>query len=593
MNAKSIMSEKVIYLNVDEKARKAVEIFKGHNFKSIPLVEGRCKLVGVVWLKDVLEAQDDGIRLELLSDSNFIKFEEEYTYRQVVKEFIERPKCSVGYVVDSSGRLKGIISRNDIFNLFMEGKFKDFNYGEKHSSLFSLNNDIYLKESLDCLREGVVIVDASTKVVFANKAYMRILDVKPHHITNKYLSEVEPNARIIQVLKTGKPVTEQTIKIESLGTTIVANINPIKTGDRVVGAISTFHDITEILQLANQLEKMNVVNYYLEKELKSEIKLPGAFDRIIGNSKKLREELAVAARIAKTDSSVLILGESGTGKELVAKAIHHASRRRDRDFVAINCSALPENLIESELFGYVEGAFTGAKKGGKRGKIELAHRGTLFLDEIGDMPLSMQPKLLRFLQEGEFEKVGGEEVLRVDVRVIAATSKDLYSMVNQKKFRKDLFYRLNVFAINLPPLRERKIDILALIRYYTEHFNRRFGKKAFFSNKCLKLLLEYDWPGNIRELKNVIEHAIALADHEIVSEDKIPSYLRETEKTDSRGIKKRMTGFRKLDEVISDVEKEAIIKALDMSNNNKSRAIELLGISRRTFYEKLKKYNIQ
>jgi len=396
------------------------------------------------------------------------------------------------------------------------------------------------------------------------------------------------------VLKTGESFRyEDTIQVESVQKTVVANITPIIVKREIKGAISSFFDKTQLLIMSRQLEKLNTINDYLEKELRSDIILPDAFSSIIGSSKKLKNQLTLAWRIAETDLSVLILGESGTGKELVAKAIHKASMRKNHPFVAINCSAIPDTLIESELFGYEEGAFTGALKGGKLGKIEKANKGTIFFDEIGDMTMFMQPRLLRFLQEREYERIGGNKTITADVRVIAATNKNLEEMVDKGEFRKDLFFRINTFTLQMPPLREHKIDILTLSQHFLDRYNKKYGKDTILSNACINLFLQHDWPGNVRELEHVIEYAVVLTDDTIIKENNLPKYFTDLAASNS-SIEEitRNLSPKKLQEVINDVEREQIIMALQAYKGNKSKAIEHLGISRRCFYEKLKKYNI-
>ena len=292
------------------------------------------------------------------------------------------------------------------------------------------------------------------------------------------------------------------------------------------------------------------------------------------------------------DAPVLILGESGTGKELLAHSIHNLSPRRNKPLVSINCSAIPENLMESELFGYEEGAFTGSKKGGKRGNIDHANGGTLFLDEIGDMPVAMQAKLLRFLQEKEFERVGGLDSVRVDIRVLAATNKNLPQMVQERTFREDLYYRLNVFTITLPPLRERKIDIFLMVEHFNTYYGKKYNKTVEFSSACLRRFVEYEWPGNVRELKNVVEHSVLLAETPVVSEDHLPSYFPQPSAQVPPSAEEESVVPQSLDMRLKQVEKQAILDALQASGYNKTKAMQLLDMSRRTFYKRLKELGI-
>ena len=307
---------------------------------------------------------------------------------------------------------------------------------------------------------------------------------------------------------------------------------------------------------------------------------------IIGESKPILQMKEQILAAAKTRSTVLILGETGTGKELAAHAIHRLSVRRHAPFVRVNCAAIPDNLLESELFGYEAGAFTGAVKGGQSGKFELADNGTIFLDEIGDMPLALQSKILRVLQEKEIEKIGGRGPMPVDVRVIAATHQNLKQLVQDKKFREDLYYRLHVIPIQMPPLRDHREDIPLLVDYFLDKQSLELGiVKPDTDREFISALIEYDWPGNVRELANAIELSVSMANGTITKE-KLPLTIREEygrSGEEDAGV---------LRSYAEEAEREAIIKALEGCNGNKIKVCDILGISRSSLYNKLKKYNI-
>lgn len=317
--------------------------------------------------------------------------------------------------------------------------------------------------------------------------------------------------------------------------------------------------------------------------------MPRSFSEYVYSDDKIKDLLLLASKVAKTSATVLIRGESGVGKEVLARAIYKESDRYKMPFIKVNCASIPENLLESELFGYEEGAFTGARRGGKLGKFELAQGGTIFLDEIGDMSYTMQAKILRVLQEKELERVGGTKTISLDVRVIAATNKDLEQMIENESFRRDLYYRLNVFPLNIPPLRERKDDIIPLSRVILEKLNKHCGNIVSLSADVIKILQQHNWPGNIRELQNVLEHAnIIRTDDEIKIRD-LPKYiLPSNDKLDVKNLE----DFN-LKENIGMLEKEMIKESLLRNGNNKSKAIRELGISRRAFYEKISKYQLE
>jgi two-component system NtrC family response regulator len=328
-----------------------------------------------------------------------------------------------------------------------------------------------------------------------------------------------------------------------------------------------------------RLEKENV-------ELRAEVKGRYRFDSIVGNSEKLREVLDMAGRVAASDATVLITGESGTGKELLAKGVHYNSLRADGPFVAVNCAAIPENLIESELFGHVKGSFTGAIRD-KEGKFELADGGTLFLDEIGDLRIDLQAKILRALQERHVDRVGGVAPIPVDVRVIAATNKDIERSVKEGSFREDLYYRLSVIPLRMPPLRERKDDILLLVDHFVKKFNP--SRDVSVTREALDVLTAYGWPGNVRELENAIERASVLKRGNTITPDELPDKLRK-EKTSVENIILNLP-----DEGISleDLEKKLIIRALERHKGNQTRAAEYLDITRPTLIYRMEKYGIK
>jgi len=323
------------------------------------------------------------------------------------------------------------------------------------------------------------------------------------------------------------------------------------------------------------------------EQLQNELREKYSFENIIGNSNEMMEVLSMVSKVAKTDSTVLITGESGTGKELVAKALHVNSRRKNRAFVTINCGALPENLQESELFGHVRGAFTGAMRD-KRGLFQEANGGTLFLDEIGEMAPPTQVKLLRFLQDGEIRRVGENEPIHVDVRLIAATNQDLEKLIEEGQFREDLYYRLNVIPIHMPPLRERKDDIALLVKHFlTQHHAKGNTKITDVSPEAMEIITNYEWTGNVRELENVIERAVVLASGTVLQQEDLPQSVQR-EKRVKGGSDLQLEG-----RTLEELEKHYILKTLDAHDWNQKKASELLGISTTTLWRKLKSYGIE
>jgi len=350
------------------------------------------------------------------------------------------------------------------------------------------------------------------------------------------------------------------------------------------------------IRIEKALEKKRLVseNIYLRQELTEKYK----FDKIIGKSKVLQEIFRLIEKVAPTDSTILIRGESGTGKELIARAIHHSSLRKDRKFIAVDCGALPETLLESELFGHVKGSFTGAIVT-KRGLLEVANGGTFFMDEVGDLSLGIQSKLLRVLQEKEFRPIGGVKSIKVDVRLIAATNKDLESMIDEKTFREDLFYRLNIVPIYLPSLKERREDVPLLVHHFLEIYNRKRNKNVKgISPETMNLLVEYDWPGNVRELENIVERLVIMNDSGIIEPEHLPTHIQgkhvcfniTTPQTNEelKIIKKKVRT-----DAVENIEKAFVIDALKRSGWNVSRAAREVGMKRQNFQILMRKYHIK
>lgn len=446
-----------------------------------------------------------------------------------------------------------------------------------------------LFQILDNIHDVVLVIDTDTTIVYANEAYAKILGVPVAKVLGRRLDKIEPKAEAISLLRTGNPSRSGGAYLESLGIDIVGSSFLLYNGKKIIGCVSIFKNITEVVELNRELQQTKGLADYLKEQLEQWEQLPLSFKEYVGQNSNLKETLVLAAKVARTDSTVLILGESGVGKEVLARAIHNSSRRKDKPLIKLNCSAIPEDLIESELFGYEEGAFTGAKKGGKIGKFELAHSGTIFLDEIGDMSYTMQAKLLRVLQEKEFERVGGTKTIKIDIRVIAATNRDLESMITKGTFRRDLYYRLNIVPLNLTPLRERKDDILALAKTFLHQFGQEVGHQLTLSPQVVRFFQEYDWPGNIRELQNVLEHASIVCSGISIEIYHLPAQIIPINNDYLKTKNKPYTAK----EIVASVEKELILSALVTYKNNRTKAMQALGFSRRVFYDKLHRYGIQ
>ncbi|MGB9791084.1 MAG: sigma-54-dependent Fis family transcriptional regulator [Thermacetogeniaceae bacterium] len=481
--------------------------------------------------------------------------------------------CAAVPICDTKGNVIGVIdvtrSQGDLPAGILQllkfaGKLIEYQLDSGHKCC-SNGLPKCLETSIDLLDKCALVVDSEDRVAYANKVLCDMLKVENQKIIGLPCSDL---------LKFREGAEKQTI-FKFPGLPLMEKRG---SGEAAVGKLLD----------RKEFGGCGWTGSILLLELQGDTSLPSAADgspysfyEIIGQADCWRDIIWRAKKAAQVTSNVLIEGESGTGKELLARAIHYESGRKG-PFVAVNCGAIPKELIESELFGYEEGAFTGAKRGGKIGKFEAADGGTIFLDEIGEMPLEMQVHLLRVLQEKKVTRLGGSEAKPVDVRIIAATNRDLRKEVEAGRFREDLYFRLNVINIKLPPLRERKEDIPLLIEHFVQKFSRQFNKKiASVDREALEILKSYDWPGNARELCNVIENAVVFTEGEVILPDVIPPYIREH---------KALRGFR--GGSLKELEEKVILETLKANNGNISKTAKALGVARNTIYRKINKHRL-
>lgn len=447
-----------------------------------------------------------------------------------------------------------------------------------------------LQTILELSTDGVIAVNRNYIITMANQAFAGLVDRNAAGLIGRNVYDCYDNPTFPLVMESGVPEYGYVMNLN--GHNIVANRVPIKKNGEVVGALGVvaFKNVNDLYALTEKVDKLRNELAFYKDELDRVYKERFNFEKIVGETPEFRALKDTARKVARTNSTVLIRGESGTGKELFAHALHSESAHSRGPFVKVNCAAIPETLLESELFGYSEGAFTGAKKGGQVGKFELAHRGTIFLDEIGDMSAQMQAKLLRVLQEKTIERLGEGVSRKIDVRVIAATNRNLEELIKNKVFREDLYYRLNVITLNIPPLRDRKIDVEPLVEYFIDIFNCQFGQQVkSVESGVLELFYKHKWPGNVRELQNVIERAFNVIDGDTITKKHLPLYLQE--QVNSGRVHSAV--LRGLPFVIAKLEREAIIEALNLTNGNRNKAASILNISRAGFYKKMKEYDIK
>ena len=445
-----------------------------------------------------------------------------------------------------------------------------------------LINNRMLETILNQSNKGVIYIDNDDIIRVFNKASLNAFKVSDKEVIGRKLTELFPDLPIEQALSTDELEVEHVIDLN--GEAVLLSCIPFEGNNKTpIGTMIS-------LQYAKKIQESE--ERYRRKLHKKEFVATITFDDILGKSAKIREVKNIAINYAHTNSVVLIAGETGTGKELFAQSIHNESPRSDKSFVAANCAAIPSTLIESELFGYEEGAFTGAKKDGKLGLFELAHGGTLFLDEIGEISLTMQSRLLRVLEQKEVLRVGSESLRYVDVRVIAATNKDLWELVQKDLFRKDLYYRLNVLELFIPPLRFRLEDIPALSSKFLSELRRDISPKEILSIANSPVLRTYDWPGNIRQLENTIERLVVTAPHMLIDVIALPEEIKQQGPTphDSGGI--LITELIRLDEAVADVETQLIRLALDRYKTT-TKAAEALGVNQSTISRKMAQYQMK
>jgi len=437
--------------------------------------------------------------------------------------------------------------------------------------------------------ESLILVDAQGIVRFMSASNEGVYPMSVKEAIGKHIREVSPKTRLPRILETGKAEIGRSMVLKSKNR-VIARIPLIRDG-RVIGAAGKlmFMSPKKLKELYERIENLETKIDFYQSELNQVYGGRYSFDSIIGTSEPIRKAKELARQAAATDAAVILTGESGTGKELFAHSIHQASRRRDQNFVRVNCAAIPADLIESELFGYEAGAFTGARKKGKAGKFELAHNGTIFLDEIGDMPMALQVKLMRVLEEKEVERIGSRNPKPINFRVISATNRDLKKLIDKQAFRLDLYYRLNVMHIRLPALREIRGDIPSIFHHFFDRLS--VGKRSRIravSPEALEAMQQYPWPGNIRELRNVVERAMIVCQGDVIERADLPL---------EKGVPAPVPSFSEdalpsLKQLLKETERQAILAALEHTGNNRAEAAKILGIHRTGLYQKMKKHGI-
>lgn len=484
-----------------------------------------------------------------------------------VQEQLERNKAKSSAIVDAQG-----------VNLMMwliEDK-------QKLADIKGLKGE--LDAILNSVQEAIEVAGMDGKVKYVNPAFTRVTAIPASQRIGYNIFDVSPNGGLARCLLTHELELSRRVVVGGTSVEVISNASPIVVDGKMEGAVVVFQPLTDIYKLMEQLKASNQVIDDLQSRINQISTSSYTFDNLIGSHPEFQSALDLARKVAKSNSTILITGESGTGKELFAHAIHGASLRSDKPFIKVNCAAIPDTLLESEFFGHEKGAFTGALKT-KLGKMELANGGTIFLDEIGDMDPFLQAKLLRVLQGMEFERVGGTQTIKVDVRVISATNRNLLEMVKHGKFREDLYYRLNVLELHLPPLRKHKEDIQAYVNSLLVKFNRKFGKRVMgLTTRAEELLMQYNWPGNMRELQNVIERAMVTVDDGIIDYKHILNCVDFQDTIEKEGTIIEIVPIEQMENQMI----KLALKRYGNSTEGKKQAANALKISIATLYNKLK-----
>ncbi|MDI3535159.1 MAG: hypothetical protein PWQ82_1524 [Thermosediminibacterales bacterium] len=586
MLIKDIMTEDFIKLSPYNTLRDAAIAFKNKdNFDTIVIVNEQGKPVSMITRKDffdiIVGSEDLNTCLADVVRTKITKVSIEQEITNELKKDLYKI-----VVVDKEGQPVGVISREKLNRL--DSIFQDTTCQEPFlNKIEEMRNLInYLDAVIDSSYDGIYITDKNGLTLRVNSAYERITGVKREELIGRYVEDLVKKGILSEsitkrVVKSKQPITIlQRIKT---GKQVVITGSPIfdEKGE-VKEVVTNVRDVTELKKLYEQLERSKA----LTQKYKLDIQNLKGQQNIVASSKKMRHIMEKVNIISRVDSTVLLTGESGVGKEVIATAIHESSPRNKGPFIKINCSAIPENLLESELFGYEPGAFTGARKS-KPGMFELAHEGSLFLDEITEMPYKLQVKLLRVLQEQEIVRLGGIKSIKIDVRIIAATNKDIRKMVSEGRFREDLYYRLNVVPMHIPPLRERKDDIPVLANYFLEMFNKRYGMNKTFDKHVIEVLTDYHWPGNVRELKNIIERLVVSSLDKNITVDDIPEGI--LKKHENEGYSISVNKILPLKEAVEELECQLVNKAWEQYKTTYEMA-KALQISQPTASRKMRKY---
>lgn len=572
-----------MYLTIDYQAliSEALDLIMQVELSELPILKDN-KVIGVFNFKYYLFALGN----EDISKDDQVTNWMTRTYSFTSdKNYMTQIETTPTYILDEAGELIGIVDKASQINFYQS-------YYNQYKDLTQLIK--WYELSFEEAYEGITVVDKNGIIQVFNEAYSRYVGVSKEEAIGKYAEDVIENSRLPIVLKTGIPERSQAHKLK--GQNLIVHRIPIWKNNEVIGAIGmlVYEGISEIYQSIEQMEHLEEAlkqNKTLLIPDKKTLKKQVRFEDILGNSQAISIPKQLAIKASKTKATVLITGDSGVGKEQFARAIHDSNLTQNESFISVNCAAIPKDIIEAELFGYEEGSFTGAKQGGSVGKFEQAEGGTLFLDEISEMPLNVQAKILRALQEREVVKVGGRVTIPINIRVIAATNQDLSKLVKGGEFREDLYYRLNVIPIKIPSLLERKEDIPLIVAYRLKELAKTHQiREKTIDEKIIREFYLYDWPGNIRELFNILERLYVLTSGDHISYEEYLELVNLKINKQNKVITNELAFMNEENNYVHEI--NSIKEAISLAKGNKTEAAKRLNISRATLYNKLNRYDL-
>lgn len=585
MKIKELMTKKVLVLKTYNTLMDVAKLFLQNNIDGAPVLDKNGKLISIITKTDLMRAIVN--KSEMNTEIEKLEFKKVITISSEMNiEDVSKYKVGRLLVVDANEEIIGIVTHTDLSNNLVEKIAKE--YRDLKNIKLSLTE---LDSIIECSYDGIYITDGDANTIKVNNAYERITGLKKVDVLGKNMRDLERDGVLSQsatllVLKS-KNIT--TIQQEfSTGIKVLVSSTPIfDENKKIIMVVTNVRDVTQLNNLKELVQKNKEITRKYVSEIEEMRTQLLNTSEIVAEDPKTIEIIQLSNRIAKVDTTILMLGETGVGKDEIAKYIHRVSNRNGKQFIKVNCGAVPISLIESEFFGYEKGAFTGASKEGKMGLFELASGGTIFLDEVGEIPMDMQVKLLQVLQEKEIVRVGGIKPLKIDVRVLAATNRDLEKMIANGEFREDLYYRLNVVPLMIPPLRERKQDIVPLINFFLKRLNKKYNFNKILVPEALNCLYEYNWPGNVRELKNIVERVVIMSEDDKITKSDLPISI-----IDLSGIEVVLNSFDEgitLKETLDGIEEKLIKRAFDKYGNVRAAA-KSLGIDPSTFVRKRQKY---